>query len=64
MTTQGKQDGVSDVPGQVFESFLSALGTAGIPEEIVTRLRKALLHDKKFTDRALAEAIHPEDSQS
>ena len=50
-----------DVPAQVFESFLRALAEAAISEELIVRLRKTLLQDKTFTERALKEAIFAED---
>ena len=49
------------VPEQVFEEFLDALVNEKIPPELVTRLRKALLDDKVFTERRLKEAILGED---
>jgi hypothetical protein len=61
MTTSPKLEGTSDVPAQVFEKFLEALGDAGESAELVARLRKALLEEKKFTERALKEAILPEE---
>lgn len=50
-----------DVPAQVFESFLRALTEAAISEELIARLRKTLLQDKTFNERALKEAIFAED---
>jgi len=49
-----------DVPAHVFESFLQALESNGASTEIVARLRKTLLIDKVFTDKALKEALFPE----
>ena len=49
--------GAPDVPTQVFEKFLEALAGANIPAEVVARLRKALVEDKTFNDRALRAAV-------
>jgi hypothetical protein len=62
MTTEPGQDKTSDVPKQVFEGFLQALGGAGASAELVARLRKTLLEEKKFTEPALKEAVLPEES--
>ena len=50
----------SDVPAHVFESFLQALEASGASAELVARLRKTLLVDKVFTDKAFKEALFPE----
>ena len=65
MTTEPRSDeaGMPDVPAQVFEEFLQALGSTGAPVELVGRLRKTLLEDKRFTERALKEAVLPEEAQ-
>lgn len=57
MTTSPSAGGTADVPAQVFEQFLQALGGTGVSSELVTRLRKTLLEDKTFTERALKEAV-------
>lgn len=62
MATQPTHEGMPDVPTQVFEDFLHALADAGISVELIARLRKTLMVDKKFTERALKEAIFPEQS--
>ncbi len=62
MTTEPKQKQMPDVPKQVFEKFLHSLGEAGATVELTDRLRKTLLEDKKFTERALKEAVLPEES--
>lgn len=49
-----------DVPAHVFESFLQALESNSASIELVARLRKTLLVDKVFTEKALKEAIFPE----
>ncbi|TAK86139.1 MAG: hypothetical protein EPO20_08005 [Betaproteobacteria bacterium] len=50
----------ADIPAVVFESFLQALEASGASVDLVTRLRKTLLVDKNFTDKALKEALFPE----
>jgi hypothetical protein len=50
---------VSDVPTQVFETFLKALGDAQLPADLVARLRKTLIEEKAFTDTALKAAVLP-----
>jgi hypothetical protein len=53
--------GAPDVPTQVFEKFLQALTDADIPAEVVARLKKTLVEDKTFTDRALKAAVLSEE---
>lgn len=53
--------GVPEVPAQVFEKFLEALAAADLPAEVVARLKKTLLDDKLFTDRALKAAVLSEE---
>jgi len=57
MNTTPTPDGMPDVPAQIFAKFLQALCEAGASPELVDQLRKTLLHDKKFTERALKEAV-------
>jgi hypothetical protein len=57
MNTSPTTHGTPDVPTQVFEEFLQALMDAGASVELVARLRKTLLEDKRFTDAALQEAV-------
>lgn len=61
MSTEPTQGEMPDVPKQVFEKFLDALGGAGAAVELIHRLRKTLLEDKTFTDRALKEAVLAEE---
>lgn len=61
MTTLPTLEGTGDVPTQVFEKFLQALGGAAVSTELIARLRKALLEDKTFTERALKEAVLAEE---
>jgi len=63
MTTPPWLKEQSDVPAHVFVKFLEALGEAGTSIDLVNRLRKTLLEDRKFTERALREAIFPEEPQ-
>ena len=51
-----------DIPAQVFEKFLQALGEASVSAELVARLRKALLEERSFTERALQVAVLGEES--
>ena len=46
-----------DVPAQVFEKFLADLATAGLPPDLITRLRTTLIDERAFSDRALKAAI-------
>ncbi len=57
MTTSPTIEGTSDVPAQVFEKFLQALGDASVSTELVARLRKALLEERTFTERTLTAAV-------
>jgi len=61
MTTSPTPEGTPDVPAQVFEEFLQALGAAGASAELVARLRKTLLEDRTFSERALKEAVLAEE---
>ena len=47
---------------QVFEKFLEALEGAAVSAELIARLRKTLLEDKTFTERALKAAVLGEES--
>ena len=57
MTTSPTVEGTTDVPAQVFEKFLRALAGVGVSAELVVRLRKTLLEEQTFTERALTAAI-------
>lgn len=57
MTTGSTKMEKPDVPTQVFEQFLCALEASGDSTEMTTRLRKALLEDKTFTEAALKKAV-------
>ena len=46
-----------DVPAEIFEKFLQALREAAVPDELVARLRKVLVVERTFTDRALKAAV-------
>jgi hypothetical protein len=58
---RGPNTGTADVPTQVFEKYLQALSAAELPPHVIARLRKTLLLDKNFTERALKEAILSEE---
>jgi len=62
MTTSPVKEGTPDVPAQVFEKFLQALEDASASAELIVRLRKTLLDDKTFTERALKAAVLGEES--
>jgi len=62
MTKSPAIEGTADVPIQVFEKFLQALGDASVSAELVGRLRTALLEERTFTQRALAAAVLGEES--
>jgi tripartite-type tricarboxylate transporter receptor subunit TctC len=62
MTTPPVKHGIPDVPAQVFEKFLQALEDASVSDELIARLRKTLLDDKTFTERALKAAVLGEES--
>ena len=64
MTESSTPKGMPDVPTQVFEKFIEALGGAGASVELVARLRQTLLEDKKFTERVLKEAVLPQEPVS
>ncbi len=62
MTTTPAIDRTPDVPKQVFEKYLEALEGARVSSELITRLRKTLLDDKTYTERALKAAVLGEES--
>ena len=64
MTTSPTDEGTPDVPAQVFEKFLQALESKDVSAELVARLRKTLLEDKKFTEHALKKAVLSEETLS
>jgi hypothetical protein len=57
MTTSPTIEATADIPGQVFEKFLEALGGTDVSPELIARLRKTLLEDNTFTERALKTAV-------
>ena len=57
MTPPPIVEGTPDVPAQVFEKFLQALAGAGVSAELVVRLRKTLVEEQTFTERALTAAV-------
>ena len=56
MTSSPTTGETSDVPARVFEKFLQALGGTDVSPDVVARLRRGLLEDEKYTERALKEA--------
>jgi hypothetical protein len=57
MTESRTAEEIPEVPEQIFKKFLVALENAGLSVELIARLRKTLLEDKLFTERALREAV-------
>lgn len=57
MTASSEIDATADIPRQVFEKFLEALGGTDISPQLIARLRKTLLEDQTFTDPALKAAV-------
>lgn len=57
MENTSDKETVSDAPTRVFEGFLDALAKNGITEDTISRLRKTLITEKKFSDKALKDAI-------
>src|SRR3989304_2722914 len=53
MTSSPRAERKPDVPAQIFEKFLEDLEEVSVPVELVARLRKALIEEKSFTERAL-----------
>ena len=63
MSTVPTHEGTPDVPAQVFQNFLQALGEVGAAADLVARLRKTLIEDRAFSERALKQAVLGEESQ-
>lgn len=61
MEETNSQPGIPDVPQQVFEQFLADLAEKGQPAELVARLRKALIEEASFSERALRAAVLPDE---
>jgi hypothetical protein len=49
--------GTPDVPAEVFARYLDALAAAGVSVGLVARLRKILIEEQNFTERALKAAV-------
>jgi hypothetical protein len=60
VATAPSPGGTVNVPAQVFSAFVESAITAGIEAHVPERLRKVLLQDETFTERALTEAIFGE----
>jgi hypothetical protein len=56
-TTAPEIGATADIPRQVFEKFLEALGDSDVSPKLIARLRKTLLEDQTFTDPALKAAV-------
>ena len=63
MANTNKAVAAPDVSKTVFEEFLSAIEAKKVDAAIVTRLRKQLLKEKVFTEKALRESIFPLEDQ-
>jgi len=61
MTVTNTRGTAPEVPTQVFEKFLADLIAAGLPAAMVGRLRKTLIEEPSFSDRALKAAVIPEE---
>ena len=61
MTSTPTIENTHDIPTQIFVNYLQALESAGVSVELVARFRKTLLEDETFTERALKEAVLPEE---
>jgi len=62
MTSPQAEQGKHDVPTQVFQQFLHNVEVADLSPELVARLRKTLIEEKTFTDRALMAAVFGEEA--
>ena len=63
MATPVSDKAAVDIPARVFEKYLQALVEAKVSPEVISRLRKTLLEDKSFTERALKDAVFGEEVQ-
>ena len=57
----GTATGGPEIPRQVFEKFLADLVAAGHSTDLVSRLRKCLVEEAAFGERALRAAVVPEE---
>jgi hypothetical protein len=57
MSTSSPPARMPDVPMQIFDKFITNLLEAGVSPEVVDQLRTTLIQDKKYTERALREAV-------
>jgi hypothetical protein len=48
---------LAEVPKQIFEQTLAKLADQKLPDEIVARLRKALIEDATFNEAAIRTAL-------
>lgn len=58
-----KKVDTASVPDRVFEAFLTRLRDAALPEDLIARLSKTLLEDRKLTEKALREAVLPDEPE-
>lgn len=50
-----------DVTNQIFSRFLESLSNEGMSIELINQLRKILIEEKDYSERALKTAIIEED---
>ena len=63
MTASDVDNAITDVPEQVFKSFLAALKEDKLPADLVARLRRTLLEQKDFTERSITSALFAEETK-
>ena len=63
MATPVSDKAAVDIPARVFEKYLQVLVETKVSPEVISRLRKTLLEDKTFTERALKDAVFGEEVQ-
>lgn len=55
--TKQNDDKIMNVPHQVFDQFLTELKAQKVPEEVVERLKKTLMHNEQISVEALKTAL-------
>ena len=61
MSNAPKTSNTTEVSERIFSAFLDKLSEANYPADVIDRMRKSLLQDKKFTEKAMREALFPKD---
>jgi hypothetical protein len=54
----------SEIPKQIFGTFLDELKKGGASEDVLQRLHKVLLEDTNLTENAIRGAIFPDSQNS